>query len=125
MSELNGHGGYHENGSGGTGALHSDLEGGFRQKSTAKMYERAIRKGWITPENAPKDIPEVVYKAMIKAGELGNDRTVATMAEILRRMEADNLTRLQVLDKISRLDEGSATENISHTTISLEFDDRS
>ena len=120
MSELNGHGGYHENGGQGDSAPTPVIDPHHKRQSYI-MLSRAVDVATDVPVEAMKGAALSAIKDM--KDEDGRIR--ARAREFLLKLQDSGVAAAIGLDKMMRLDEGSATEHITHTTISLEFDDRS
>ena len=74
------------------------------------LLKRAVTSGWKIPTEWKNELPKLCMK--IALDELKGDRERLRAVEILRAMSRDTIDALQVLDKIERLDSGTATERI-------------
>ena len=106
------------------GVLHDELTSRRHARSSLRMVERAVRNQWILPEHSPTAMPAMVYEAAVtardrvKTGHTSPEagaKVIVLAAETLRRMEADNTSKLEKLDKIERLEEGVPTDRLDIT----------
>lgn len=100
--------------------LLTDAADEHRSRGAMRLVMRALRAGWDIDKTALKDLPGIAV-AIARAGE---SETVKLRAiELVASLRMDNLTTVEKLDKIDRLDAGEATENIGHkhTFPDLEF----
>lgn len=75
------------------------------------MIERAVRKGWKIPEDWTDKLPEVAARIAADPGKHDRDRLRAL--ELIATLLRDNVSAAVALDKINRLDQGKATENVA------------
>jgi uncharacterized protein (UPF0147 family) len=78
------------------------------EREHLRMLRRAIVEGWEIPDHIKSRAPEVVASIL----ENGNDRERLRAAEVLAAMKRDNVNNLIALDKIERLEDGTATDRI-------------
>lgn len=83
-------------------------EGHDRQ--TLIMLQSSIRNRWKIPDAMKEIGPKIAAKIAVE-GRTERDRLRAV--EVLAAFDRDNITALIQMDKIERLDENKATENVS------------
>jgi len=76
---------------------------------------RAVRGGWNIPLEWTDKLPEVA--ARLAADSNKPDRTRLRALEIIASLMRDNVAAAVQLDKIKRLDAGTATENFNVSTV--------
>lgn len=74
------------------------------------MLKQAVTNQWEIPEEWKQALPRFCMSIVMDRSK--GDRERLRASEILRAMSRDNIDGLQVLDKLERLDDGSATERI-------------
>ena len=79
-------------------------------RETLRMLQQAVHNGWNIPEEWKAALPRFCMGIILDKTK--GDRERLRASEILRSMSRDNLDALQILDKIERLEDGSATERI-------------
>ncbi len=87
-------------------------------RSTLRLLQRAILNGWELPEGALRAIPAFAANILRDAKKSDRDRLRA--AELLASLQRDTVSALIALDKVERLDSGSATERIELAPICLQ-----
>jgi hypothetical protein len=99
-----------------TGSATPELLGGQGEpapsntRQSLQMLKQAVVNGWDMPDEWKKALPN--FCMSIVADRQKGDRERLRATEILRAMHRDNLDGLQMLDKLERLEDGSATERI-------------
>lgn len=81
-----------------------DLDDPHRERSTVRMIEQALRKGWLKPWDNPAGMDDLPAKAVERVlalleEENPKDKTIQVYMEILRKMRADNLALAAQVDK--------------------------
>lgn len=81
-----------------------------RVRSSLRTLQRAVENGWEVPQNLIQAAPLIV-------GTILSDRNMSAAArlraaEVLSAMVRDRVNAAIALDRIERLDEGSATERV-------------
>jgi hypothetical protein len=79
-----------------------------RIRSSLRVLQRAVDNGWNVPQNIIDIAPRVV--ASILTDRNVGDSTRLRAAEVLASMMRDRVNAAISLDKIERLDSGTATE---------------
>lgn len=79
-------------------------------RGTLQMLQQAVHNGWDIPQEWKAALPRFCMGIILDKTK--GDRERLRASEILRSMSRDNLDALSMLDKIERLEDGSATERI-------------
>jgi hypothetical protein len=79
-------------------------------RSSLQMIKQAVANGWDLPAEWKQALPR--FCMSIVADRTKGDRERLRATEILRAMQRDNFDGLLALDKLERLDDGTATERI-------------
>ena len=110
------------NPAGGQGGQVSVAADPHRIESDAIMVRMALRRGWDVPDAAKKVLPARFAEAASQALEVGNIDAAVKCGDLVRRFEADNVTKFVAVDKADRLDQDKPTENYTHrqSTITVE-----
>lgn len=90
----------------------ANTTGPKRIRSEMRMLRTAVRNGWDIPERAAKALPAFCLSIMETSDD---DRARIAAAKVLLDAQKANIDNELALDKIERLDEGSATDNQSVT----------
>jgi hypothetical protein len=81
-----------------------------RQKAALRLLQRAVSEGWEIPESVWKAAPGICTRILADASVHPRDRLRAT--EVLAAMARDKINAAIALDKIERLESGTATDRI-------------
>jgi hypothetical protein len=79
-----------------------------RVRSSLRTLQRAVENGWSIPENIVQAAPLIVASILTNRNASAAARLRA--AEVLAAMARDRVQAAIALDKMERLDEGTATE---------------
>ena len=81
-----------------------------RQKAALRLLQRAVSEGWEIPESVWKAAPGICTRILADPSVQPRDRLRAT--EVLAAMARDKINAAIALDKIERLESGTATDRI-------------
>lgn len=87
--------------------------GKHNARSELRMLRRAVRAGWDLPDQVFKELPAFCRSMM--NNDTADERARIAAAKVLLDAQKANIDNELALDKIERLDEGSATDNQSVT----------
>ncbi len=80
------------------------------EREALVMLKQAVTNQWDIPDEWKQALPRFCMSIVLDQSK--GDRERLRASEILRAMSRDNIDGLQALDKLERLDDGSATERI-------------
>ena len=103
--------------SGGMGGL-PDKDNHLRRRQHLRLLEEAVYKGWNIPPEAASVLPREVYAIASDPNASPRDRIRAT--ELIAALRKADIEAAVQLDRIYRLDQGSATENVAVIDLSEE-----
>lgn len=81
-----------------------------RQKAALRLLQRAVSEGWQIPDALWRAAPAMCARIMVDDQSDSRDRLRA--AEVLAAMARDKVNAAIALDKIERLESGTATDRI-------------
>ena len=90
----------------------------WEQRQHLRALEQAVYHGWKIPEEAATVLPREVYAIAADPNASPRDRIRAT--ELIAALRKADIEAAVQLDRIYRLDQGSATENVAVIDLSEE-----
>jgi hypothetical protein len=84
-------------------------------RESLRLIRAAIAQRWDIPREIIDSLPKIVARIAVT----GTDREKLRAAEVLARMQRDNLETIVQADRIERLEAGEATEIVQFPTLDL------
>lgn len=84
------------------------------KRSDARMYERAVRKGWLVTDDERAIAKAKVLESLVAADVIEQPRSIAALASTILAMDKSDLEHADADDKKARLDNDEPTENVTY-----------